>query len=273
MPLNIKGTSAGGFTVKGTSAGAINVKNYIPSQEAGVFLWLRGDLGVTLAGTKVQNWANQGTAGGTFIQNTAASQPIYNSNALSGSAGWPSVSFTSGSHYYSVFTSNTNVINANSNYTFFVACNPTTSASTNQLWFMDIASLPGGSQTRLIFAQDAGSQTGRHVAYFANGGYQGTIAGSEPSGTLGSQVLTYELNSAGSSIYRNSVALKSGLSYSQVNIVTGSNGTLSFTLAAATSGGGSWFDGDIFEVICVSNPTVGTRQRIESYLINRYGIY
>jgi hypothetical protein len=275
MPLNIKGTSAGGFTVKGDMAGtsATNVKNYLPSQETGVFLWLRGDLGITLAGTKVQNWANQGTAGGTFIQNTAASQPVYNSQALSGSAGWPSVSFTSGSHYFSVYTSNTNVVNSNSNYTFFVACNPTTSASTNQLWLMDIASLPGGSPTRIIFAHDAGSQTGKHVAYFANGSYQGTNSSTDPPGTLGSQILTFELDSAGSTIYRNGTSIKSSLPYSQVSIVTGSNGTVSFTLAAATSGGASWFDGDIFEVIGVSNTTAGMRQRIESYLVSRYGIY
>jgi hypothetical protein len=269
MPLNIKGTSAGGFTVRGTTAGAINIKNYIPSQEAGVFLWLRGDLGVTLAGTKVQNWANQGTAGGAFIQNTAVSQPVYNSKALSGSAGWPSVSFTSGSHYFSVYTSNTNVINSNSNYTFFFACNPADATSGTQLWLMDIASLPGGSPTRLIFAQDAAAQS-KHVAYF-NGSYQGTDV--VHSGTIGAQVLTFELDSAGSSIYRNTTVLTSSLPYSPVSIVTGSNGTVSFTLAAATSGGASWFTGDIFEVIGVSNTTAGMRQRIQNYLINRYGIY
>lgn len=267
MPLTIKGTSAGGFTVKGnmTGASAANIKNYLPSQEAGVFLWLRGDLGITLNGSTVSAWANQGTAGGSFIQATAARQPSYN---VSGQAGWPSLTWTPAS-LTNLLWSSSSTINAASNYTFFFACNPTTATSASQLWLMDIAGLPSGSP-RLIFAQDATVQS-KHVAFYraSSGLYQGTT----DNGTTGGQILTFELDSTtltSSTIYRNGSSIASSLAYDQIAISPG-NTTVALTLGAANSGTSSNFAGDMFEVIGVNNLTSGMRQRVENYLKIRYG--
>lgn len=251
MPLTIKGTSAGGFTVKGTTAGSSNIKNYLPSQEAGVFLWLRGDLGITLSSGKVSAWTNQGTAGGSFTQATAARQPTYNA---SGQVGWPSLTFSVAAQTFIV---NSTITNATSDYTFFFACNPSVATSASQLFLMDIVS------GRLIFVQDSGASK---VAFWKNSvpsGYQGTAIG-----TTGAQVLTFELinGATSSTIYRNGSSISTNLTYDSITV--GGN----LTLGAANTGGASWFAGDMFEIIGVNNTTVGVRQKIEGYLKQRYSI-
>ena len=50
---------------------------FLPTQLSGCALWLRADLGVTLNGSTVSAWANQGTAGGSCSQGTGAAQPTY----------------------------------------------------------------------------------------------------------------------------------------------------------------------------------------------------
>lgn len=50
---------------------------FLPTQLSGCALWLRADMGVTLNGSTVSAWANQGTAGGSVTQGTAASQPTW----------------------------------------------------------------------------------------------------------------------------------------------------------------------------------------------------
>lgn len=49
----------------------------LPTDLSGLVLWLRGDLGITLNGSDVAYWADQGPAGYDFQQLTPANQPSY----------------------------------------------------------------------------------------------------------------------------------------------------------------------------------------------------
>jgi hypothetical protein len=48
-----------------------------PPQLAKLSVWYKADEGITLNATDVAAWANQGTAGGSAAQGTAANQPLY----------------------------------------------------------------------------------------------------------------------------------------------------------------------------------------------------
>lgn len=284
MPLTIKGTSSGGFTVKGSTTGAINVKNYLPNQETNVFLWLRADLGVTLRSgtTSVSSWTNQGTSGGSFDQATTTRQPTWNSN---GRSGWPSMTWT---HTSSTVTSTSlrmaqsaTSINVGTNdYTFFFACNPTATVSTviggatnnTGLWLMDSYAGPANtSQNRLIFAHADVGGDGARLGYFtaANGNYQGRVAQ-----TTGAQVITFELMSGNAKIYRNGSTIATGLNYNtqqDIDAVTETGAGIGLGATNGTNPAGQ-FHGDIYEVIGVKTTDASMRARITSYLGNRYGI-
>ena len=285
MPLTIKGTSAGGFTVKGTSAGASNIINYLPSQETGVFLWIRADLGVTLrSGTNfVSAWANQGTGGGTFTQGNNDRQPTWNATGV---AGWPSITWvrdgstvTSDSMRMAQSASSINV--GLNDYTFFFACNPYHTESTSfvgndsGLWFMDsYDAAAGATQNRLVLAQADVGGNGARLAYFTanNGAYAGRVLG-----TTGAQIVTFELKSGGTTnanIYRNGSAIATGLNYSvqqSIDDVTNINSGIGLGASNSTNPAGS-FSGEMYEVIGVKTTDSAMRARVTSYLGNRYGV-
>jgi len=57
-----------------------DLQRWNPLRLQGCALWLRADLGVTLNGSTVSAWANQGTAGGSFTQGTGTAQPTYSAS-------------------------------------------------------------------------------------------------------------------------------------------------------------------------------------------------
>lgn len=293
MPLNIKGTNAGGFTVKGTVAGASNVKNYLPSQETGVFLWLRADLGVTYNPTtfKVSKWVNQGTAGGSFDQATAGLQPTWSVN---GRAGWPVITW---SHTNSTATSssmrNFTIVNSASDYTFYVACRPTktnsgdTASNNTGIWILDSYSGSVLSSDRIILTQANYATTAYanpYVSFWNGTAYQPAPINPPPPptawiGTTSAQVLTFELKSGGTTnanIYRDGSAISTSLNYNtqrQIKMDAGNGAGMGLGSTGGTSASpGGQFDGDFYEIIGVNNTTAAIRSRIHAYLANRYGI-
>lgn len=255
MTLTVKNTNnSGTFNIKGTSAGAFNVINYLPNQETGVFLWLRGDLGVTYNPStfKVSAWANQGSAGGSFSQVTTTKQPTYNATGI---AGWPSLSWSGGSIQTALI--NNSITNAASNYTFFFACNPNATQSSTGIWLLDVTT------GRLIFTQASLSSPNGRVAYFDGTAYRGNV-----NGTTGAQILTFELiSTASSTIYRNGSSLATSLAYGTQRAIGGAIG-----LGSSNAGSAGWFEGDLFEIIGVNTTNTAMRNRIHSYLGARYGI-
>ena len=68
---------------------------FTPASLPGLILWLRADLGITLAGAKVSAWADQSGNGADFAQGVDAFRPTYvASNTSMGNK--PSMTFTSG---------------------------------------------------------------------------------------------------------------------------------------------------------------------------------
>jgi hypothetical protein len=55
-----------------------NVALWTPLSMSGVVLWLRSDMGITLAGTKVSGWADQSGNGHDVAQATDGNRPEYN---------------------------------------------------------------------------------------------------------------------------------------------------------------------------------------------------
>lgn len=65
---------------------------FLPTHLSGCALWLRADLGVTLNGSTVSAWANQGSVVASATQGTAAAQPTWNATGF-GTASRPYLSF------------------------------------------------------------------------------------------------------------------------------------------------------------------------------------
>jgi PKD repeat protein len=67
--------------------------NFKPTDLAGCALWLRSDTGITLSGNNVQSWADASVNNFIATQNTAAAQPLLQSNMING---YPAVTFDGG---------------------------------------------------------------------------------------------------------------------------------------------------------------------------------
>lgn len=68
-----------------------HARDFVPTDIAGGILWLRSDLGVTLAGSNVSAWADQSGQGNDAAQGTTADQPAYLASGWSN--GLPSIYF------------------------------------------------------------------------------------------------------------------------------------------------------------------------------------
>lgn len=90
----------GGIRVRGRGGSPGGGLKWIPTNlGASLKLWFRADLGVTLNGSTVSGWANQGSASGeNMVQPTAANQPTFIASGGTGIAGRADVSY-GGSHY------------------------------------------------------------------------------------------------------------------------------------------------------------------------------
>jgi len=73
--------------------GASNGGSFLPTQLAGLGLWLDAGRGITLNGSDVSAWADQSGNGNHAVQVTAGRQPLY--SAASGSNSLPEIVFTS----------------------------------------------------------------------------------------------------------------------------------------------------------------------------------
>lgn len=226
---------------------------YQPTDETGCFLWLRSDLGVTLNSTTVSAWANQGSAGGSFAQSTASKQPGYISSGING---YPALVWT---YANATAMTNSTITNSASNYQFFFAVNPVSTQSAGGLWLFDATS------GRLIFTQASLASPNGKVAFYSNGAYKGNAAG-----TTGPQVLSFELtntSTTSSAIYRNGAVIAQNLDYGAQVAIGGTIG-----LGCVNNASAGYFDGYIYEVIALNSPSTDARRRVETYLMQRYGI-
>jgi hypothetical protein len=249
--------------------------------EAGCFLWLRADLGVTYNSStgKVSAWANQGSAGGSFAQSTAAQQPTFNLSATFNRKITWTHDTTAGA---SSSLRNASIVVPASDFTFFFIVNPTkittadTSAWDNGLWLMDSYAGSGVSNNRLIMthADYASTFAAPRVSYFTSS--LATYVG-RAMPTTGLQVLTFELSSNGttaSTIYRNGSAIASNLNYSaqmQINAAASGAG-IGLGASNGSSNPAGSFAGDYYEVIGINTTNAAMRARVHRYIGALYGI-
>jgi len=69
--------------------------SFTPKSLPGLLLWLRADLGITLAGSKVSAWADQSGNGYDFAQGTDARRPVFNAGSATFS-GQPCAQYAAG---------------------------------------------------------------------------------------------------------------------------------------------------------------------------------
>lgn len=252
---------------------------YVPLDEPGCFLWLRADLGVSTSFGAATAWANQGTMGGTFVQPTAAKQPLFTAQGAGSSLNpyltWSLTSSTASSKTM-VLSGATNVAQAAADYTFFFAGLPTKAQSNvtgndTGLWLLDSYT----STSRLILAQSHASS----ATPGSTGFYQSTWQALTTPLAQTTMVMTFELVSPSanaSKIYRNGTQVSSGtygaqqaLGGSGGYIALGSASTSNFSTTPPSAG---FFDGQMFEFIGVSRTDAQMRSRVTRYLGTRYGI-
>ncbi|NQY11346.1 MAG: T9SS type A sorting domain-containing protein [Flavobacteriales bacterium] len=215
-------------------------------------LWLRADeqsynnAGTTLAtdGQTVQEWHDQSGNNTDVDQATGDDKPSWD-EVSSNFNGKSCITFDGSDDYFS-FSS---FSNSASDYTMFLVLN---TSSTSQEKIFD-------AQTgRLII----GHHGGLSIGAFYDGSLHGT--GIAVSGT---QMIGWDLDNAGASVYEDGTQTQTSMSYTQKAIGG------SITLGSTYSGANEHFTGDIAEFI-IYNSTLNNAERIiiENYLGNKYGI-
>lgn len=144
---------------------------------------LRADVGITLNGSDVSAWANQGSLGGSFSQGTASAQPAFNASAKNGQPGVGP--FTSGqiltstlglSHPFSLFVvysatadgSAQRAIGADGS-NFFIGC-----ASNRHRVFSGAYATPDVALSTGVFVHSGVTQNAGDVDTYIDGAATGT---------------------------------------------------------------------------------------------------
>lgn len=206
-------------------------------------LWLRADYISGVAdGGALDSWPD--TSGNEFdpVQTNAANKPAYvASNANFNNM--PTVQFDGSSDYFDL----TALTHDASDYTMVVVYKSTSTAK------------------QTIFDSKTGKVEILHKGAGDKAYHDGTARGAEITGT-GTQIVIWELDNAGSSVYINGSTSQSGLAYNQNPI--GDNTTLGTRESV-----GDYFNGNIAEV-CFYNTVLNTVQRkmVENYLGAKYNI-
>ena len=217
---------------------------FLPTDISGLALWLRSDLGISLNGSTVSEWADQSGNLANALQGNASLQPAYSSSG--GPNGVPYLSWTAAGN--SVALAATLTVNQPSEY--FIVCRNLNS---------------GGNFVRLIDCGVNDLQTYVDNTQQVNM-YSGADFATGNSLTLSADSIVDNIfNGASSQSAVNGGTLATGNAGA-------SNGNGTVTIGNSGGGGGSWV-GRIYEVI-VYNQTLTSDQRIliNTYLSNRYNI-
>ncbi|HXH18411.1 MAG TPA: Calx-beta domain-containing protein [Chitinophagales bacterium] len=206
-------------------------------------LWLRADYISGVAdGGALDSWPD--TSGNEFdpVQTNAANKPAYVASNVNFN-NMPTVQFDGSSDYFDL----TALTHAASDYTMVVVYKSTSTAK------------------QTIFDSKTGKVEILHKGAGDKAYHDGTARGAEITGT-GTQIVIWELDNAGSSVYINGSTSQSGLAYNQNPI--GDNTTLGTRESV-----GDYFNGNIAEV-CFYNTVLNTVQRkiVENYLGAKYNI-
>lgn len=247
-----------------------------PTQLSGCALWLRADKGVTLNGSTVSAWANQGTAGGSFTQGSGPAQPTY--SAAGGPNSKPTLTFDGGDSLASTLAASAWAFLHNSS-AVFVVFKPTTNVSAGSSFFCLLSTCASGATDRGVAMgwDNRGTLTRDDAfAYSASNGTAYTTSGvasnlSFPyNGTSVAEVV-FDYGAAGNdlAILANGTAVHS----SESTAAPSGSAPQSTLIVGRLAGFTFNFIGDISEVIAFDRaPTAADRNTVRRYLSNRYAI-
>lgn len=230
-------------------------------------LWLRADLGITLNGGDVSAWANQGNAGGSFDQATAANQPAWTSSDANLN-GKPSVTFTAANTDRLVSTlaaSAWNFLHDGTGATLWVVTRLTNSANAALVATRTAAGASRGVIITHVPASNAVQMlVSDGVTNVIN--VTGTANAAEPLSTV---VLFTHLTTAtpDAEIFYNPSTSSRGSGSG-----TPSASNAAFTMyIGSTATPANPLEGSIAEVIGVDTVDAARAAQVQSYLLARYG--
>lgn len=249
---------------------------WTPRRTQGCVLWLRADLGVTLNGSTVSAWANQGTLGGSFTQGTAASQPTF--SAAGGPNSRAALAFDGGDYLASDLAASNWAFLHGANSTTFVVWRTTSANPNTYFGVMSTCSSGAGQRGFALFYDDrSGLSRNDCLVYSANNGTANivgllTSSNAYPAATWNALEVVYSYNDAGNDL----TLLRSGTSTATAESTAAPSasapqGTLE--IGRLVTDTGSHLIGSITEVIAFNRTlNAGERSRLRRYLGSYYAI-
>jgi len=224
---------------------------FLPSKLSGLVLWLRADMGITIAGSGVSQWNDQsgtGDANKHNVQGTDANRPTYNTSDA-GYNGKPTLQGTG-----------TQFLTATGNWavapprpaTIFVVGNGEGGAN-NCVFFSD------ASVSQYQFWESGLSNSPNTVAMSLNA----TLFTPAITNTALKHIYAIDLNGAATKIFQDSLTAA----------VTGNAGTTGGLRVDACGGSGSSFGGKQAEIIIYNTRLSATDfASVMNYLASRYAV-
>lgn len=221
--------------------------DFAPTQLSGCVLWLRADLGITIA-TGVSQWLDQ-KSGLSFAQGTGSKQPTYNT-ASTAFGGRATMTFAAAS---SQFLGSPTITHASSSYLCVASLKPTSTGNTSQYL---------AAQSAYAIAVVTGQSTNLGGWYDA-GGWKNVS-----SATNQTQVLSWFIAAGAgtASMWRNGLQIGS----SQGSTATALSGAT--VIGASAAGSAAFLDAEVAEIVLVDTATTDVRQLLERYMSQRYNI-
>lgn len=250
---------------------------WVPTILPGCPLWLRADLGVTLNGSTVSAWANQGTLGGSCSQGTGAAQPTW--SATGGPNSRAGLSFDGGDYLASTLAASAWNFLHSSNFTLFYVWNQTATGnafygvlgtSTSAAGSRGIA-IYWDNRTAIPATASLRSAVSNGSAYVVDPGVS-LLNNGYPANSASITEHTYEYLVAGDDYasIRNGTTVKTAESAA---VPSASNAANTLNIGIIPGAASNGLVGSIAEVIAF-NRTLAAAERsvVRRYLSNRYAI-
>ena len=222
--------------------------SFVPTSLSGCVIWLRGDLGVTLAGSNVATWANQAGANHSAEQTTDALRP-----QVSTINGKSALIFNGTTQTLVDATAGTSFLAADAKYTLFLVWEHTAGTGTQVPWRMS---------DNVVSAQEAYAYTGTALN---QGGHLLRASNALGTSLTGKHIITCLSDTGFVGLYD-----KSALHASVVATPTHNAFNRFFIGSYATS---NHFGGKIGEVALFSRAlTSGERAQMVSYMSSFWAI-
>ena len=242
----------------------------------GPALWLKGDAGVTLSGSAVTAWTDQGYSGASLIQNTSANQPGYSSSALTNFN--PAVTFANtglNQQWLRWAPTGADKLIDRSNGTLYSMAKLTASSNALLSGWDDDGNDPALGITSLnnafFYTQNSSINTSpfnitNNAPFFFGTLWQDNLTGNNASNTITPEMRFNGQSAISAAVYNAYVpSLTAGV---------GGRGTAMeevFRVGRDTDYGG--ITGDVLETVVFENPlTAPEKQRLESYFAVKYGL-